>query len=359
MVLLTKDFDSPIGVERETFNHFMSPRTAVLLSPARHPAREFVKKTGTIAAVLAGGSYFQLPLMAETATVNVSLILDSADDLTKQASVQWAAGQLREVLTARRLNVQMFERLDQAPAKQECILITGKSRVSELGGPVIPDAPEALLLARLAGKQPLILAAGSDIRGDCLWRSLELADRVSFANDPLAPLKSVSFTQRALGEPYPQPSAGCSPAMSRTKPPRFNSREFWSRYLTMLATNRFKPRQSRVRPGLRFPDEHHRLLFSFRVSVPVFFCSRRYNVRAVPLPGCRGAIPIWRCCASSATRPQKRGLRISTRPLDTRLPLDQQPARELHHRGSHPKRRGRIVVKRSACCLNNARTSRA
>ena len=241
--------------------------------------REFVKKTGTIAAVLAGGSYFQLPLMAETATANISLVLDSADDLTKQVPVQWAAGQLREVLTARGLNVQMFERLDQAPAKQECILITGKSRVSELGGPVIPDAPEALLLARLAGKQPLILAAGSDIRG-IVYAVLELADRVSFANDPLAPLKSVSFTS--------EHSANHIRSISRLftsdveDKPWFNSREFWSRYLTMLATNRF----NRVNLGFGLAYDFTTDITDcyFHFAYPFLFSVPGYNVRAVPLP---------------------------------------------------------------------------
>lgn len=251
-------------------------------SPPSHrleTRRQFLKKAGTLTAAVAGAQFLPLPLSTAMTHASVSIVLDSTDDLTKQIPVQWAAGQLREALTARGVNVRIFERLEQAPSKQECILITGKRRVSELAGPSIPDASEVLLLARLTGKRPVTLASGSDVKG-VVCALLELADRASFASDPLTALKLVKLTSEC---PANQIRSICRLFVSNVEDkPWFNDREFWSRYLTMLATNRFNRFNLGFGLGYDFTtditDCYFHFAYPFLLSVP------GYNVRAVPLP---------------------------------------------------------------------------
>jgi len=241
--------------------------------------RHFIKKAGALTAAVAGANFLQRPLSAAAGDASVSIVLDSEGELTKQIPMQWAVEQLRSALAARGINTALFANLEEAPAKQECILITGRRRVSELAGQAIPNSPEALLLARLNGKHPIVLTSGSDVRG-VLYALLELADRVSFASNPLAALKSVDLT---CERPANLIRSVCRLFASDVEDkPWFNDRQFWTRYLTMLATNRFNRINLSFGLGYDFTtditDCYFHFAYPFLLSVPC------YNVRAVPLP---------------------------------------------------------------------------
>lgn len=245
----------------------------------RETRRQFVKKAGVITAAVAGAKFLELPLSATTKNENVSIVLDSTEDITKTAPVKWAAEQLRDMLRARGVSAQILDSIEQVHARQECIVITGKRRVSELGGPSVPDVPEALVLTRATGKRSIMLAGGSDARG-IVYAVLELADRLSFASGPLRELRSIKTAVeipanriRSIGRLF---------VSDIEDKPWFNDRAFWQRYLTTLATNRFSRINLAFGLGYDFTtditDCYFHFAYPFLLSVP------GYNVRAVPLP---------------------------------------------------------------------------
>ena len=245
----------------------------------RESRRHFIKKTGTITAAVATAQFLEFPLFAASSTKPIAIVLDSSEELTQESPVKWAAERLSDALTARGVTVHAFENFDQVPAKQECILITGKRRVSELVGSIIPDAQESLVLTPINSRSSVILASGSDSRG-LMYAVLELADRVSFATNPLRELKSIKPTVERPANPIR--SVGRLFASDVEDKPWFNNREFWLRYLTMLATNRFNRINLTFGLGYDFTrditDCYFHFAYPFLLSVP------GYDVRAVPLP---------------------------------------------------------------------------
>ncbi|HEX4644099.1 MAG TPA: hypothetical protein VH598_00665, partial [Verrucomicrobiae bacterium] len=130
--------------------------------------RQFIKRTGKVATVVAGASLFNLPVLAGENRESVSIVLDPADAVVKQAPVQWAAEQLRDALAARGVTAQFCENLDQAPPSRECVLVTSGAsilarQIVKPTGISSPEAPEAMALVRgKIGTRALLLAAGSD-----------------------------------------------------------------------------------------------------------------------------------------------------------------------------------------------------
>ncbi|MGD0251654.1 MAG: twin-arginine translocation signal domain-containing protein [Verrucomicrobiota bacterium] len=256
-------------------------------NPARHreTRRQFIKKTGMAAAVVAGSGLLQLPVYARENNPGVSIVLDRSDTVVTQPPVQWAVEQLHAALTGRGVAAQIYQNLDQAPASQECILVAGRNsnfskHILDDAGILLPETPEAMALAR--GKvEPriVLLASGSDARG-LVYALLELADRVNFAADPVATLKAV--------KPVSERPANAVRSVGRAFVSNvedlswFNDKNFWPSYLTMLATQRFN--RFNLAFGLAYDfttdirDCYFHFAYPFLLSVPGF------NVRAVPLP---------------------------------------------------------------------------
>jgi hypothetical protein len=255
-------------------------------SNRRETRREFIKKTGAITAAVTGANLLQLPISAATSSESVAIVLDSSNELTKQAPVKWAAEELRNALSTRGVSIQTFENLDQAPRTQETILVTDRSsqaaqQLFSENKISLPENPESLALVRgeIASGRSLLVAVGSDTRG-LVYALLELADRVNFAADPIAALKAVKPTVEWPANSIR--SVGRSFASDVEDKPWFNDREFWSRYLTMLVANRFN--RINLTFGLAYDfttgitDCYFHFAYPFLLSVP------GYNVRAVPLP---------------------------------------------------------------------------
>ena len=247
--------------------------------------RQFIKKTGIATAVVAGAGLFQFPLYAGETPDGISIVLDPSDPVTKQAPAQWAAQQLRDTLAARGVKAQVLEKLEQVPPSQECIFVAGPMspparQALAAAGISLLSTPECLALARgEVGKRAVLVAAGSDARG-LMYAVLELADRVNFADDPLAELKSI----KAVGEQPANPIRSVMRAFVSNvqDKPWYNDRAFWQSYLTMLATHRFNRFNLAFGLGYDFTtditDCYFHFAYPFLVSVP------GYNVRAVPLP---------------------------------------------------------------------------
>jgi len=248
--------------------------------------RQFIKKTGTVAAAVAGAGLFNLPVTAGENKSAVSIVLDPTAAITQEPPVRWAAEQLRDVLTARGVTAQIYEHLEQAPLSQECVFVTSGAsertrEIRNIIGTSAANEPESFALARVITEAhgPLLLAAGDDARG-LVYALLELADRVTFAADPLAELKSV----KPISENPANALRGVARAFVSDVEDKgwYQNRAFWSRYLTMLAAQRFNRFHLMLGVGYDFTTNITDCYFHF--AYPFLLAVPGYNVRAVPLP---------------------------------------------------------------------------
>jgi hypothetical protein len=246
--------------------------------------RQFIKKTGFAAAAVTGASLLPFSISAADDKPAIAIVLDESGALATQPPVQWAVEQLRDALTARGLPAQIYQSLDEAPTGQECVLLAGptspRARQILAGANIsLPDVPEALALARgKIGSRPVLLAAGSDTRG-LVYALLELADRVKFASDPMAMLKTVKPISERPANSIRSIARGFNSDVEDKS--WFQDRDFWPPYLTMLAANRFN--RFNLTLGLGYDaasglrDTYFYFAYPFLLSVP------GYNVSAVPL----------------------------------------------------------------------------
>jgi hypothetical protein len=211
----------------------------------------------------------------------VSIVLDANDPVAKAAPSRWAAEHLRDALNTRGLSAQIFDAPEQAPDGQECIVATGRtSALAQAGGLAVPDAPEALGLARgTIGQRNVLIAGGSDARG-LVYALLDLADRVNLGADPLAALRGV---EAAAERPANRIRSVMRLFVSETEDKEwYNDRAFWRDYLTMLAAQRFNRFNLALGIGYDGPagltDAYFYYAYPFLVTVP------GYDVRVARLP---------------------------------------------------------------------------
>ncbi len=254
-------------------------------SPHGETRRQFLKKTGIATAAVAGSGLFQFPLYAHENNPGLSVVLDESDPVVPKPPVPWAVQYLQDTLAARGVTMQLRGKIEEVPPSQECIFVggpTSNSARSVLGaaGISLSDAPESLAIARgKLGQRKVLVGTGSDARG-LVYAVLELADRLRFADSPLAGLKAAKpVSERPANVTRSVMRAFVSDVQDK---PWFNDRAYWQSYLTMLATHRFNRFNLALGLGYDFTtgitDCYFHFAYPFLVSVP------GYNVRAVPLP---------------------------------------------------------------------------
>jgi hypothetical protein len=247
--------------------------------------RQFIKTSGLAAAAVAGAGLLPLSVSAVETKSVVTIVLDPADAAATLPPAQWAADQLHDALAMHGVPVQISSSLNDAPPSRECIFVTGRdsqyaNQILSAAKISLPDAPEALALARgKIGKRAVTLAAGSDARG-LVYASLELADRVNFFADPLAALKAVKPVSERTANVIRSISRGFNSDVEDK--PWFHDREFWPPYLTTLAASRFNRFSLTLGLGYDFPSGLRDTYFYF--AYPFFLSVPGYDVRAVPLP---------------------------------------------------------------------------
>lgn len=222
--------------------------------------REFLKRGGIAfgAAAAAPGR-------------RVSLVTDPSDPVASAAPARWAAKELEQALGRRGVPVAAHTRLEQAGAGDLCILIAGRK-----SGDPIPDVAEATgLLPSKIGGRPVLRAGGSDVRG-LVYALLELADRVHFADDPLA---SLDIRKPIIEKPANRVRSIARCFVSDVEDTSwYHDRSMWPDYLSMLATQRFNSFSMTFGIGYDFPrdvrDDYFHFAYPFLVAVP------GYDVRA-------------------------------------------------------------------------------
>ncbi|HEY4334471.1 MAG TPA: hypothetical protein VGM89_01200 [Puia sp.] len=241
--------------------------------------RHFIKVTGltTLAAPFAG--------MGDLATRGVSIVSDPADPLSASAPVRWAASELKGSLLAKGIRVVQYQRPDQAPAGDLCI-VYGDARADLIAHslspahPAIPAVREALgLIPHRAGNRQFLFAAGHDIRG-LVYALLELADQAGHSPDPLTSLMN---RKPVIEQPANEVRSLTRLFVSEVEDKLwYNDREMWPHYLTMLATQRFNRFNLALGIGYDFinhvTDGYFLFAYPFLLSVP------GYTVRVPQLP---------------------------------------------------------------------------
>jgi hypothetical protein len=263
--------------------------------------RQFLKKTGATTLAVAGAGLLELPFSVRGAPSepSIAILFDPADPLTKAAQeqmfqpvslpkpnpVQWAVRQLDEALAARHLPLQFYPTLDAVPSNQTLVLIAGRTslaarEVLDAARISLPDSPECLALARgQAQNRSVVLAAGSDERG-LVYALLELADRVNFAGNPLQMLKTLpAISERPANRIRSISRSFVSDVEDQAW---FQDREFWPRYLDMLAASRFNRFNLALGIGYDFTTGIRDCYFHF--AYPFLLAVPGYEVRANPLP---------------------------------------------------------------------------
>ncbi|MFC1762805.1 hypothetical protein ACFL6U_12100 [Planctomycetota bacterium] len=216
---------------------------------------------------------------------DVSLVVDPNDAIASAQPAQWALGQLKEALEAQDVRATIYAQLDDAPDNQPCVVVSGSTNklahaLLDKQSLTVPETPEALGLVEgeLGGRQ-LLLACGHGARG-LVYALLELADRINHG----APLREALHVPEPIIE---KPAvrirsiyrAFCSEIEDKGW---YNDREFWTHYLSELATQRVNRFSLTLGMGYNKPiglkDSYLFFAYPFLLDVP------GYDVHAVGLP---------------------------------------------------------------------------
>lgn len=213
----------------------------------------------------------------------ISLVSDPSDPVASAPPAAWALQELAQALTHRGFTVERYARIDQAPARSQCIAASGPQAPGRdllPSGVSLPEATESLVLAKAtAGNRPILLASGRDPVG-LTYALLEIADRVALAQDPAASLA----LERPLSERPANPIRSAMRLFVSEVEDKswFTDRSFWERYLSMLAAERFNRFHLAFGIGYDFlrdvTDAYLHFAYPFLLSVP------GYSVRAKGLP---------------------------------------------------------------------------
>jgi hypothetical protein len=230
-----------------------------------------------VAAGMTAGVAAGVPAVGEPRSV--AIVIDPHDAVASSAPARWAAGELARALTGRGVAAGVHASASQAHADLTIIAAGTSSRAAAIAlaaaGTRVEAAPEALALCRQGQS---VWACGHDARG-LTYALLELADRVSHTDDPLAAM--------AIPEPITERPANTVRSITRLftseveDKPWFNDRDMWPAYLSMLATHRFNRFSLAFGIGYDFLRNVTDAYFLF--AYPFLLSVTGYNVRVPQL----------------------------------------------------------------------------
>ena len=181
------------------------------------------------------------PLLAEDEAVSVSIIADGLPGPGTRHG-------LRKVRAALREKGVRFEQVSSSrKAKGRIEIVAGIADGSGAAAKLLksipmyrdfaPEGAESLLIHNIERKRrKLLLVTGGDDRG-LMYALLDVADRIGWASDPKSPLSEVRNAQE---KPAVAERALSIYTMHQANfESYFYDEEYWSRYLDMLARNRF------------------------------------------------------------------------------------------------------------------------
>ena len=245
--------------------------------------REFIKETVALAAVLSGPASAVGPWSGRKVTLFV--LADASDRTMSQAPIRWAVGQLQDALKTRGLNADVQYNLDDLHDSGERIVVTPctSSWARQISSHVqlaLPTVAESLALVpgSVEGK-PVVMATGPDVRG-LVYAILELADRVTYAGDPVAVLQGIDpALERPANSIRSMTRLFVSDIEDRSW---FHDKAFWQEYLSMLMTQRFN--RFSLTLGLGYDSPRNVLDSYFIFAYPYLVTVPGYEVQVRGLP---------------------------------------------------------------------------
>ncbi len=215
----------------------------------------------------------------------VTFIIDSKDTIANAQPAQWALQQLKDALNGQGVKSNVNTKLADTPENNLCVVVAGSTNkmalyLLEKQRLSIPNTPEAVGLVRgnIDGRE-VLLVSGSDARG-LVYALLELADRIQCG---IKPTEALKVPKPVIEKPAVKVRSIYRTFTSETEDKGwYNDREFWSNYLTELATQRVNRFSLALGMGYNSPngvkDSYLFFAYPFLVQVP------GYNVQAVGLP---------------------------------------------------------------------------
>lgn len=254
------------------------------LSGVGETRRGFIRKATTV-AVAASGRVLASNAQAESRKATIFVHAGAPRSIMDEPPVLWAIEQLQNVLQERGLFQQVRHNLDQIREDTERILIAPSEsalarQMADRTGTRIPDVSESLgLIPGQIQDQNVLLVSGSDVRG-LVYAILELADRLQYANDPIAVIRGPGHVvERPANRIRSVTRLFVSDIEDK---PWFYDKSFWTDYLTMIAAQRFNRFSLTLGLGYDLPrqvvDSYFIFAYPFVVSVP------GYKVTASGLP---------------------------------------------------------------------------
>jgi hypothetical protein len=254
--------------------------------------REFLKGAGVAAGAMAAGLAGGCSVVeGDGGAGGAKRVVIAVVDAPAVASpeVRWAVGRLTDALAAKGVHVTRAAGASALAGDAWTVVVAAAegavaAAVLKNGRIVVPAVAEATALVPLAGGQG-VLATGHDARG-VMYALLELADRVEQATGDVVAAMRV---ETAVVERPANRVRGIFRMFASEVEDKswFYDREFWRRYLTMLAGQRFN--RFNLSLGLSYDfsrnltDTYFFFAYPFLVEVP------GYDVRAVR-PGDKQAL---------------------------------------------------------------------
>ncbi len=244
--------------------------------------RGFLKQTSLVT-----GAVVATPGLALYAgeSRGVSIVVDPDDKIAASAPPRWAVNELREALEARSVPVRIFSRVESVPHGDRCVVAASAAgqiaqefkRRQHAALPV--RAEELALVGGEMDGRSMLLACGSDARA-LVYAVLELADRVRYAESPLAALE---VRQPILERPANAIRSITRSFVSEVEDKAwFNDGAMWQEYLSMLASNRFNRFSLTLGLGYNAPRNITESYFYF--TYPFLLAVPGYDVRTGGLP---------------------------------------------------------------------------
>ncbi len=237
--------------------------------------RSFLKHSALASAAVLLPACAQTSRDSTTGGPAVAIVWNPADTVAASPAAQWAMQYLAQALQDRGISAAITH---EAPkATRLTIRAGGPTNVPERfdgqgPGDHIPSGAESLALVAAPGT---IYAAGFDPRG-LTYALTELADRVHLAADPLADLQK---PQRLHEQPANSVRSVMRLFASDVEDTAwFHDRDFWSRYLDLLAVSRFN--RFNLALGLGYDNNHGLKDTYFFFAYPYLVSPQGYDVRA-------------------------------------------------------------------------------
>ena len=217
--------------------------------------------------------------------INVFVVSDASDRTLKEAPVVWAVEQLQNSLQNKGLDSEILYNLSGIEEPALRIVITpGQSDLAvQIAGETntsIPKTSESLAIIKGTIKNHNVLVVtGSDVRG-LVYGILELADRITYCDNPVAMLKAI---ENSAEQPANSIRSIARLFVSDIEDKLwFYDKDFWESYLSMLMTNRFNRFSLTLGLGYDSPKEVTDSYFIF--AYPYLVTVPGYDVKVKELP---------------------------------------------------------------------------